>query len=70
MNVEERSRYQFICPCCGEKGIEEQGISDVCIYCGWEEDPVQEADPEYCGGANHMSLNEARAAYKDGKKIY
>lgn len=65
----EKNKYQFKCACCGKNGIEEQGISDVCIYCGWEEDKYQEMFPDRRGGANHMSLNEACEAYKAGKKV-
>lgn len=43
---------------------------DICEVCGWEDDIVQNAHPDYRGGANQMSLNEAREAYKKGEKIY
>jgi hypothetical protein len=33
--------------------------------CGWEDDPVQRADPSFAGGANVLSLNEARAAWRE-----
>ena len=69
LSVEAQNKLQFTCPCCGKKGFEERGISDVCIFCGWEDDEVQEDDADYRGGANKMSLNEARAAYKAGKKV-
>ena len=52
------------CPCCGEGLVEEEHLYDVCEICGWEDDPVQFDDPDYRGGANTMSLNEARAAFK------
>ncbi|MCR5559648.1 MAG: hypothetical protein K6F62_04760 [Schwartzia sp.] len=63
-------KLEYICPCCGKKGKEEEGASDVCVYCGWEEDIVQEADPDYRGGANKMSLNEAKKAFKEGRAVY
>lgn len=57
------------CPCCG-KGLVEKGHEyDVCDECYWEDDPVQFDDPDYRGGANHMSLNEARAAYARGEEV-
>ena len=37
---------------------------DICDNCGWQDDGVQSNDPDLKGGANKMSLNEARAAYK------
>lgn len=65
----EKIEYKYICPCCNQKGIEERGISDVCCFCGWEEDFLQENNPDYKGGANRMSLNEVRAAYAEGREV-
>ena len=48
------------CPCCGAKVISEPDGYEICDVCGWEDDPVQSADPNYAGGANKESLNEAR----------
>jgi hypothetical protein len=31
----------------------------------WEDDPVQSADPNYRGGANHPSLNEAKENFRN-----
>lgn len=59
----------FECPCCNEKTLTDPGHYDICSNCGWEDDPIQRGDPDYTGGANEMSLNEARAAYKQGKKV-
>jgi hypothetical protein len=36
---------------------------DVCGICGWEQDGVQLDDPDYRGGANSESLNEARVEW-------
>ncbi|WP_407643969.1 CPCC family cysteine-rich protein [Dongia deserti] len=36
------------------------GSYEICGVCNWEDDPVQSADLNYRGGANKMSLNEAR----------
>ena len=57
------------CPVGGKYVFEEYNSFDVCSVCGWEDDAVQENDPEYEGGANKMSLNEAREAYKKGIQI-
>ena len=35
-----------------------------------EDDGVQLDDPDWTEGANQMSLNEAKQAYKEGKEIY
>lgn len=58
-----------LCACCGKFEFEDT-LFEICDICGWQQDTVQEDDPEYNGGANEMSLNQAKAAYKLGKKIY
>ncbi|MDO4616448.1 MAG: histidine phosphatase family protein [Lachnospiraceae bacterium] len=55
---------QPVCACCGAP-IEERRT--VCETCGWEDDPVQNRDPEFVGGANADSLNEYRRKYLEGK---
>lgn len=45
------------CPCCGKTEV---GEYDICDNCHWENDPIQRDHPDYDGGANHISLNEAR----------
>ncbi|HYR11203.1 MAG TPA: CPCC family cysteine-rich protein [Longimicrobium sp.] len=53
------------CPCCGFRTMTEawRGTYDLCPVCNWEDDGVQYHDPDYRGGANLESLNEARAAF-------
>ena len=43
--------------------------NEICPNCMWEYEPFQEEYPDYSGGANVMSLNQARAAYKAGKPV-
>lgn len=57
----------FKCPCCGSETIGELGEYEICIVCKWEDDPVQSDDPDYAGGANHISLNEARKIWLQRK---
>ena len=49
------------CQCCAFRTLLQLGAYEICDVCGWEDDPVQSADPEFEGGANNESLNEARA---------
>ena len=56
----DAARFEF-CPCCGSQNITEPGEFEICDVCGWEDDPVQAAAPDYRGGANRTSLNEARS---------
>ncbi len=60
------SDQQFACPCCGNLTLDEQppGTWLICEICGWEDDPVQFGDIEYQGGANRISLRQAREFYE------
>lgn len=57
------------CPVCGLTEFEEEGSYDLCEKCGWWDDPVQDRDHDYKGGANSMSVNEAIAAYQNGEQV-
>ena len=62
-------KYQ--CPCCEYYTYNVPPNEDcgyICPVCFWENDPVQLNDPDFDGGANEMSLNEAREAYQKAKK--
>lgn len=52
----------YACPCCGYLTFEERppGTFDICPVCGWEDDEVQFCNPGYAGGANSVSLDQAR----------
>jgi cold shock CspA family protein len=50
----------FLCPVCAKSIPGEPGQYDICDFCGWEDDPVQRDDQHYAGGANELSLHEAR----------
>ena len=55
---------KYKCPCCGNYTLPGAGAYDICPVCFWEDDPVQEDDPEYEGGANDLSLAECRRNYE------
>lgn len=57
------------CPCCGEYTLGETGGFEICEICHWEDDSLQRDDPDYAGGANTMSLNQARRAYRSGLPV-
>ena len=52
----------YTCFCCGFKTLTEQppGSFEICPVCFWEDDPAQAANPSLAGGANKVSLSEAR----------
>ncbi|MCB1741781.1 MAG: hydrolase [Gammaproteobacteria bacterium] len=55
----------FACPCCRCLTFDEEppGTFDICPVCGWEDDDVQFRNPNSGGGANVVSLNQARENY-------
>jgi len=56
---------KYKCPCCGYYTLFEEppNTYDICKVCDWEDDGLQYEDPNYEGGANDMSLNQARESY-------
>ena len=57
------------CPVCGKYQFEDWNDMDICEVCDWCNDGVQESEPDYEGGANRMSLNQAREACRKGIQI-
>ena len=58
---------RFACACCGFLTLSTaagEGSYELCPVCYWEDDGVQFADPDYPGGANDPTLNEARENYR------
>lgn len=51
------------CPVCGKYYFTEENSFDVCPICDWENDGVQADDHNYAGGANPLSVNEARIEF-------
>jgi len=56
---------KYKCHCCGYYTLSEKpnGSYEICPVCFWEDDIVQLNDPDYRGGANKVSLNQARKNY-------
>ncbi|MCH9634063.1 MAG: hypothetical protein S4CHLAM7_08010 [Chlamydiae bacterium] len=63
MNLKKRG---YPCPCCGflTRSESSHGTFEICLICNWEDDNVQFNDPDFKGGANKVSLNEAKGNYK------
>ena len=60
-----RKRKKNLCPVCGKFVFKESGKFEICEICGWEDDPLQRREPDFEGGANKKSLNEARREYEN-----
>ena len=55
------SQYKYKCHCCGYYTLTEaDGNYEICPVCFWEDDPVQNEDVNLVGGANEVSLLQAR----------
>ena len=56
---------KYRCPCCNYKTLVHNDplYHDICPVCYWESDPIQNIDEEYAGGANEISLKEAKFNY-------
>ncbi len=57
-NLTKNHLPPYKCKLCGLGDIKK--IHDICELCGWEDDAVQNDNPNYIGGANIMSLNQYR----------
>jgi len=53
---------RYKCSCCGNYTLKDEN-DDICKVCYWQEDIVQKAEPDYIGGPNKISLNQARNNY-------
>lgn len=60
----DHKKNRFPCPCCGYLTIEHTGHYEVCPVCFWEDDPLQSEDTNYDGGANAITLCQAKVNFK------
>jgi hypothetical protein len=58
-------RTAYPCQCCGFLTLTDPatGSYEICPVCFWEDDPVQNEDAAFSGGANSVSLAQARENY-------
>lgn len=56
---------RYPCKCCGFHALTEpmNGSYEICPVCFWEDDPTQNNDPLFEGGANEVCLLTARDNY-------
>ncbi len=56
---------KYKCPCCNHNTMsnDDSLMYDICPVCYWENDPIQNIDENFIGGANKVSLAQARKNY-------
>ncbi|MDR6821158.1 hypothetical protein J2X76_006364 [Neorhizobium sp. 2083] len=54
---------KYACACCDNYTIDVPGTYEICEICYWEDDPVQLEEPDLPGGANSLSLNQAKRSW-------
>ena len=64
--INDFDKYPRKCIACGLGDIEM--FHDVCSVCGWEDDGLQNEEPDLPGGANQMSLNQHKKFWEDCKE--
>jgi anaerobic ribonucleoside-triphosphate reductase len=67
MKRKMKRKDEHKCDCCGQGIV---GMFDDCPVCGWTDDYAQRNYPDVANMPNNkMSLNQARKAWKEGRKI-
>ena len=56
---------KFQCPCCEYYTFDEEldNTFIICPVCFWEDDGIQLINPDYSGGANKVSLKDAKTNF-------
>jgi hypothetical protein len=66
------NNHLFTCPCCKNISSKVYEYYDVCSFCCWIYDPIQNVDINYEGGANDLSLTQQRdlfSLFYENKKM-
>ena len=70
--VKSSDGERYKCKCCGYFTMKDEpldpakhpGTFEICPVCFWEDDSLQFLNPDYSGGANAVSLREAKQNFK------
>ena len=58
--MNEKSIHRHKCPVCGKFVFPSESSFEICPFCDWMDDQYQIDYPDDDGGANNISLNEAK----------
>lgn len=66
MEIKQNKFGRYQCPCCGYFTFIDKPINTFqdCPVCLWEVDGIQNEDPFYEGGANKVSLSQAKKNFQ------
>ncbi|WP_413512615.1 CPCC family cysteine-rich protein [Myroides odoratus] len=66
MEIRQNKFGRYECPCCGYFTFFDKPINTFqdCPVCLWEIDGIQNENPSYVGGANQVSLNQAKENFQ------
>ncbi|WP_060873755.1 CPCC family cysteine-rich protein [Myroides odoratus] len=64
--MSNKKNKKHACPCCGYFTLNNNvgNTFQLCLVCYWEDDGIQFEDPSYEGGANRVSLIQAKENFK------
>ena len=65
-NIEDKTIHPYKCKICGMGNID--FIHDICQFCGWEDDDIQQDEHDYVVDANHMSFNQYKKFWEENKE--
>lgn len=71
MSYKTPDKFPYPCPCCGAPNeIDEEGLYEICLVCGWEDDGYQRKFPDDTGANGKLTLNQARKLWAEGKTLF
>lgn len=68
-NLDDKKLNPHLCPVCGGTYFLKKNSHDICEICKWEDDGVQEKDPDFAGGANEYALKDYRERFQKGLSV-
>jgi len=67
--IRKRLSRKHLCPVCGKTEFPKYLSHEICEFCGWQDDILDESDPDECTGANPFELSEYCKKYKNGWRM-